>query len=47
VHRPFRPLGTPRCDGKCSALSSRALLPGLCQLLALPLFGQLPGRIGR
>jgi hypothetical protein len=47
AHPPFRSLGTPRCAGKCSELSSPALLLGLRQLRALPFLGELVGRIGR
>jgi len=47
AHPPFRPLGTPRCPGKCCELPSPALLLGLRQHFALPLLDQLAGHVGR
>ena len=41
AHPPFRPLGTPRCPGKCGELPSLALLLGLCQHLAVPFVDEL------
>jgi hypothetical protein len=46
VHPPFRPLGTPRCAGRCNELPRPALLLGVRQHLALPLLGELARQVG-